>query len=102
MICPVSPDDDTLLCRNCDDDAGCANVGDAEIQVQPGEDKLVDTDVLHAEDDVVVQPGKCSPAPKSQSVKNIAIHNSNHLSYRSGCRHCLVAGRPNTQHQVPL
>ena len=83
MICPVSPFDEPL-CRPCeDDDAGYANVGDAEIQYQAGEDKLVESDVLDAEDDVVVQPGECLPVPKTPSAKEIAIHNLTHLPYRS-------------------
>ena len=100
MICPVSPSDDISLCRPCDDDAGYVHVGDAEVPYQPGEEKAIDVDVLEAEDEVTVQPGECLPVPKSPSAKEIAIHNLTHLPYRSWCRHCVAARRPNSQHRT--
>ena len=99
MICPVSPADE-LLCLPCEDDAGYAHVGDAEAQYQPGEEQLVESDVLDAEEDVVVQPAECLPVPKSPSAREIAVHNLTHLPYRSWCRHCVAARRPNSQHRT--
>ena len=93
MIRPISPDD-IPLCQPCEDDAGYANVGDAEVPFQLGEERSIEVDVIEAEEEVAVQPGECLPAPKSPSAKEIAFHNLTHLPYRSWCRYCAAARRP--------
>ena len=56
-------------------------------------------DVLDAEEDDVVQPARCLPCPVAPSPKEIAIHNLTHMPYRSWCRHCVAARRPNSHHR---
>ena len=57
-------------------------------------------DVLDADGDDAVQPALCLPCPKVPSAKEVEIHNLTHLPYRSWCRHCVAARRPNSHHRT--
>ena len=56
-------------------------------------------DIINADDDDVIQPGKPLPEPRTPSPAEVAAHNLTHLPYRSWCPHCVRARRPNTQHR---
>ena len=96
---PVRPP--PLLSRpDAGDDDGFESVQDAPMPAVAGEDVQFDQgDMLDAEGDDVVQPALCLPCPKTPTDHEVAVHNLTHLPYRSWCRHCVAARRPNTHHR---
>ena len=100
MISPVRPP--TTPGRSVEgDDDGFESVGDAPYPAVTSEDLHAEHgDVLDAEGDDVVQPALCLPCPKTPSDQEVALHNLTHLPYRSWCRHCVAARRPNTHHRT--
>ena len=99
MICPVSP---SLPHDRPEEDVddGFETVGDAHIPAMPGQSFSPDHgDVLDAQGDDVVQPALCLPCPVTPSAREVEIHNLTHMPYRSWCRHCVAARRPNSHHR---
>ena len=102
-MCPVRPSvsDDDLLCQPCEDEEdGFQNIGDAPVQAHVDkEENLNEGDLIHLDEDTVIQPAKPLPSPKAPTAAQAAAHNITHLPYRSWCPHCVAARRPNSQHR---
>ena len=54
--------------------------------------------MIDIDDDVVVQNVDPLPEPLVPTRAQISTHNITHLPYRSWCKHCVAARRPNSPH----
>ena len=87
------------MCPLCEDD-GWEQIGDSHIvadraDIVPGEP----SDIIDEEDASVIQPGEGMPEPYVPTSAQVAQHNLTHLPYRSWCKWCVMARRPNSQHR---
>ena len=92
QCCPISP------IPSIDD--GWEAIGDAPVfadssELRDGEP----ADIVDADGEDVIQPGKPLPEPRIPSKAEVDAHNVTHLPYRSWCPHCVRARRPNSQHR---
>ena len=90
------------MCPLCEDgEEEFEEIGQAHVQahVDSAED-LRQSDVIDADDEVVVQPARPMPQPMVPSAAEVAAHNITHLPYRAWCPHCVSSRRPNSQHRV--
>ena len=98
-ICLVSPFEPLLLCPLCEDD-GWEQVGDSHVAAYqadrvPGKP----SDIIVEEDASVIQPGEGMPESYVPTAAQVAQHSLTHLPYRSWCKWCVMARRPNSQHR---
>ena len=99
---PVRPlDTDSYpVCGVGDGDDGWEAVEDSHIPAVSGDQQVDESgDILSADDDEVVQRAVPMPAPITPSKREVEIHNLTHLPYRSWCKHCVAARRPNSHHR---
>ena len=77
---------------------GWSTIDEAPV-LPDGSVELDERDVIDADDDVVVQEAKALPAPRVPTQTEIDAHNVTHMPYRSWCKWCVMARRPNSHHR---
>ena len=61
--------------------------------------RVVDDEVVSADDGKAYQNPVCIPCPPTPSPQLVARHNLTHLPYASWCPHCVAARRANSPHK---